>query len=461
MKKKAIALMLPPLFFTQMSFANNIWDDTTAFVENKANHLKVLVLSVKQPQQISFQELFPKPIYKKSYFGFVLTGATVVLGGAFLFITAPAGAPAALLGTAPIATWVGGGTAGSYMAGLSTIGSWFGGNAILGAAILNGISIGVAGGGVTKFATMTAIQKVGVLSSVTATALDGVALIEKPNTNSLNYQVRLMLPLGIGSKEVQEFAIGLQDIEEELQTADGKNDKVGYELWAKKKQALVEIGKKWVADAKKSNSVSSNDLIVYGIFSKNIGDSTWHNSLISRIIAKSDADTGYLDYLDVVAKIENGNLKEAEKLLYHAVNQNPYAIEPYILLVNLLGKDFKGREKDIQVLAKKAEKDFDPNKYETRYSLVSLFYRIGTLYLQHGKYAMANHYFDSALGQVSFLQNHLGGKQVVNLIQIGKANSLHGMRKGKKADLLYQQVLKDCKTAEQVDLIKGQYLGAL
>lgn len=461
MSKKYKALVMTSLLVASVSFADDTFDEAKTYVEKNANQMKQRFWPEQHTQHLSFQGLFPKPVYKRSYFGYVVTGTTVVLGGAFLFFTAPAGAPAALLGTGPIATWVGGGTAGSYMAGLSTIGGWFGGNAMLGAAILNGISLGVAGGGVGKFATMTAVQKVGVLSAITATGLDGVAVVENPTTKSLNYQVRLMVPLGIGSKEVREFAGNLQDIEEELQTADGKKNQAEYELWAKKKQAQVAIGIKWVDEVKKSNSVSGNDLIVYGVFSKNIGDPAWHEALISRVRARNDANTGYLDYLEAVSKVENGNLNDAEKQLYSAVNQNPYAIEPYLLLVNLLGRDFNVREKDIQSLAKKAEKDFDPDRYEAGYSLVSLFYRIGTMYLQHGKFEMANQYFDSALSHVSFIQKHLGGKQIINLIQLGKANSLHGMNRSRDADLLYQRILKDCKTAEQVDLIKGQYLGAL
>jgi tetratricopeptide (TPR) repeat protein len=460
MKLKPLVLALASLMLNQSAFANGTLDEAKTYVEKGLGLIKEHITPVAQPQHLSFQQLFPKPIYKKSYFGFALTGATVVLGGTYLFFTAGAGAPAAYAGTGAVATWVGGGSAGSYMSGLSTIGGWFGGNAILGGAILNGISIGVVGGGASKFATLTAIKKSLVLSSVAATALDGVALIENPQTKNLNYQVRLMLPQGIGSEEVQKFAETTQVIEEKLLAADSQNDKKSYELWAKKKQAHVDIGKKWVEDARKSNSVTGSDLIIYGVFSKNIGDASWYSSLISRVRVKDSANTGYLDYLRAVANIEIGNLEESKKLLYRSIDQNTYAIEPYLLLINLLGKDFKSNEKELLALTAKAAQSFDPDKYETGYSLVSIYYRMGTLCLQNSNYVTAENYFDSALEQVTLLQKYLGGKQVVNLIQIGKANALHGMNKIKEADILYQLVLRESNTAWQVDFIKGHYVGS-
>lgn len=460
MQRTVLALAVSSIFFTHATLANDRLDEAKTYIEKNTIQVKKWIQPEKQPQHISFQELFPKPIYKKSYFGFALTGALVVVNGAVLFFTAGSGAPAAYAGTSALATWIGGGGAGSYMAGLSTIGGWFGGNAILGAALLNGISAGVVGGSAVKFTTLTALQKAGVLASVTATGLDGVALIENPETKSLNYRVRLMTPLGIGSKEVQGFTSEMQEIDEKLLAADKENDKAEFELWAKKKQALIDNVKKWVEEARKSSTVSGNDLIVYGVFSKNIGDPNWYKTLISRVRTGEKANAGYLDYLHAVAEIETGNLKQAERLLYRSVNQNSYAIEPYVLLVNLLGRNFKTRADDIQTLAKKAKNDFDSDKYESPYSLVSLYYRLGALYLQHGKYEMARQHFESAEGQFSMLQKYLGGKQIISLIQVGKANALYGLNRKKEADSLYQKVIKESETVGQVDLFRGQYVGA-
>lgn len=110
----------------------------------------------------------------------MVTGTAIVAAGTFTYFTAGAGAPAAATGVSTVASWVAGGGAGSYMAGLSTIGGWFGGNAMLGSAILNGISLGTAGGMVVG--ALSAGQKALALGATAATAMDGIAIISRPET---------------------------------------------------------------------------------------------------------------------------------------------------------------------------------------------------------------------------------------------------------------------------------------
>lgn len=157
-----------------------IWQGTKEYVN------EIMFWKNKHLEDIDFKHIYPKAFYKKSYFGFVVTGAAVVGAGAFTYFTAGVGAPAAATGASTVATWVAGGGVGSYMAGLSTIGSWFGGNAILGAAILNGISIGTIGGGASTFAALSILGKAGVMASVTAMSLDGVAYFANPTTKNFS-----------------------------------------------------------------------------------------------------------------------------------------------------------------------------------------------------------------------------------------------------------------------------------
>ena len=95
MKLKPLAVALIPLMFSQSAFGNDTLDEAKTYFEKGLGRIKEHITPVAQPQHLSFQQLFPKPFYKKSYFGFALTGATVVLGGTYLFFTAGAGAPAA------------------------------------------------------------------------------------------------------------------------------------------------------------------------------------------------------------------------------------------------------------------------------------------------------------------------------------------------------------------------------
>lgn len=63
---------------------------------------------------LGFEDAFVRPFYTTSSFGFVVTGTAVVAAGAFSYFTAGAGAPVAATGVSTVASWVGGGGAGSY-----------------------------------------------------------------------------------------------------------------------------------------------------------------------------------------------------------------------------------------------------------------------------------------------------------------------------------------------------------
>lgn len=132
--------------------------------------------AVPDDTDLGFETAFYRPFYKTSSFGLVVTGTAIVAAGTFSYFTAGAGAPAAATGVSTVASWVAGGGAGSYMAGLSTIGGWFGGNAMLGSAILNGISLGTVGG-MGSWGTLSSGQKALALGATAATTMDGIAII--------------------------------------------------------------------------------------------------------------------------------------------------------------------------------------------------------------------------------------------------------------------------------------------
>lgn len=164
---------------------------------------------------LSFSTIYPKKFYQNSNFVWVVTGATIVGAGLFSFYSGGAGAPLAATGVSSVASMIGGGGAGSYMAGLSTVGGWFGGNAILGGAILNGISLGTIGGS-TSWGALTIASKAGVLLSVTASTLDGVFYFDNPTTHKIQYSVRVKQPEGLGNKRTRELISAISSIEERI-----------------------------------------------------------------------------------------------------------------------------------------------------------------------------------------------------------------------------------------------------
>lgn len=437
----------------QPTFAEE-FNSATLYIKNLAPWVN------NSPQDLSFKKIFPKPIYKKTYFGAAIMGVTIVGAGAFTYFTAGAGAPAAATGTSTVATWVAGGGAGSYMAGLSTIGSWFGGNAILGASILNGISIGVIGGG-TSFAALPAIGKVAVMTSVTASSLDGVALISNPDTKNLSYQVRLLLPTRVGSETIKTLVEDINEIDKEMMEADRENDATKYKSLAKRKEVIVNRGVILVKKSLTSTSTSNEDLIVLAVFAKNVGDYTSFNKLINKVRLNKVKDIAYINYLRGVSLIENGNNKVAEKTLLKSYSQNPYAIEAPLLLVNLLGQKFKLNEERILGITKKIEQDFSSNKYESGYSLVSLYYRVGTLYLINKRYDMARHYYEMAIQEMSWTQKYIGNKQMLNLVKLGVANSMFGKGEEFKSRELFNEIIKSCDNENQKKFFRSQYAATI
>jgi hypothetical protein len=445
MKKLFVCLAL--VGAAHMAYATDVWVKTKAVFSKDGSET-----------HLSFEDAFPKPFYRTSYFGPVLTGATIVLAGGFTYITAGAGAPVAATGVSSVAAWLGGGGAGSYMAGLSTLGGWFGGNAILGSAILNGISIGVTGGG-AAFATLPAIAKVGVMASVTATALDGVAVFQKPETQNLSYRIRVAVPIEMGSKDVRTLTKRLSAVEVKLiKELAEKSDKT-YIRHLKEKDALLKDGVKMARSILK-NGGSNEERMVLAILSKNAGYPELFNKLVNTISVVKMKDSGYVDYLKAVDLVERGNTEKAIGLLRKSWRLNPYALEQPLLLLNILGnQNFGAKEEEIRAIVEQAKRDFDSDKYESSFSLVSLNYRLASMYLLKKNYPLAQTYFQNSLDELSFVQKHLGNQSMKHMIQLGISNALFGQNKITEANEKLEAILKEIKTDAEKSFIEKQYAG--
>ena len=436
---------------------SDLWDTTKEYT-NKAMFWKS-----KHLKDVDFEHIYPKAFYKKSYFGFIITGAAVVGAGAVTYFSAGVGAPAAATGTSAVAAWVAGGGAGSYMAGLSAIGSWFGGNAILGAAILNGISIGTIGGG-TSFAALSILGKTGVMASVTAMSLDGVAYFANPETNKLEYKIKVNLPKNLGSKDIRKLIDRIynttDEINEALEEGDGSKQKELFDLKEQYNKDAVKILKEklWVIE-------SQEDLIVLGIIAWNNSEYKLFDAAISRIDISSLNNTGFLNYLFALQSLSKGNSNQMFAYLDNSINENPYAVEPYILYINALGNEnFLKYESKIESLTRKAEKYYDSDEYATGYTLTGVFYRTATFYFMNKRYVKAKQYYTKALENLGFLQKHLFGKQLKHTIQSGIANSLYAENKIVSADKMLQEIKEDIDIDDSEGItewnnILEQYLG--
>lgn len=432
-----------------------IWQGTKEYVN------EIMFWKNKHLEDIDFKHIYPKAFYKKSYFGFVVTGAAVVGAGAFTYFTAGVGAPAAATGASTVATWVAGGGVGSYMAGLSTIGSWFGGNAILGAAILNGISIGTIGGGASTFAALSILGKAGVMASVTAMSLDGVAYFANPTTKNLEYRVKVTIPKNLGSRDTRKLVDNLYDTKEKIQEAledgDGIKQKAFFDLNNKYKKNGIELLKN-----KLYETDNQEDLIVLSIIAWNNSEYELFDEAINKIDTSNLDNTSFLNYLQALQALSKGNIESSLAHLDNSIDENPYAIEPVILYINILGnQDFIKNEPKIESLVKGAEEHYDSDKYTTGYTLTGIYYRTATFYFTNKRYVKAKQYYEKAYDELGFLQKHFFGKQLRHIIQLGIANSLYAQNKKISAYHKYKDILEDIdeEDTNERNNIEQQYLG--
>lgn len=429
---------------------------------------------------LDFKAAFPVPLYQKPYIAFGLTGLSVVAAGAFSYITAGGGAPAAAAGVSTVASWVAGGGAGSYMAGLSTIGGWFGGNAMLGSAVLNGISLGTTMGGTASVAALTAGHTAQVLSSITSMALDGVALVGKPDTKAITFQVALPIPTELadqrlgtliksledGNKNFNELAAKLEkQIKQQSSDAaeldsvpsSAKTMKLERDLAAQQarigevtKQVNIEI------DRALSRGDTDRNTLVLAVLAHNLGETRKFGSLLGKI----DATSGYLNYLRAVYVLQVNQRAEAQRFLRMSIQQTPYAIESPSLLVAVLGSsDFSKNKDDIIQIAKDARANFKPNAYLHRASLVSLHFRIGKQALLANQCYAALLQFKQAKDALSFTQKHLGAKDAINLVDVGRANALYCLGQNEDADAEFAAIRKRAK-GKNLDALCAQYSGS-
>jgi len=427
---------------------------------------------------LGFAAAFPRPFYQKKYFGLAVTGAAIVAAGAVTYVTAGGGAPAAATGVSTVASWVAGGGAGSYMAGLSTIGGWFGGNAILGAAILNGISLGTVGGS-AAFSTLSVGQKALVMTSIAATALDGVALVSNPKTADLDWSVTLPVPRSLADSRLRSLIDDLSDTNEALAKLGMKSLHLGQgdEKGSRKVEALTaqemkhqrdheeKLARRRTIDSQIEGEIkraiaegdTKRNLVVLAVLAHNLGKRQEFRELLERIRPAELSDSSYFDYLGAVAAIQARDEPKAEALLNSSWNSAKFAIEPPILLVNLLGrKDFALQEARISEITERADKHFSADAYAPRTSLVALHFRIGAQALKAKNCDRAMQAFEKANKAFSIIQKYVTGADIRNLLDVGKANALHCQGKTTEADDLFRAARKRAK-AEERELLCVQY----
>lgn len=391
---------------------------------------------------LSFAAAFPKPFYEKSYFPFVVMGTTVVAAGVITYATGGGGAPAAATGVSTVASWVGGGGAGSYMAGLSTIGGWVGGNAMTGAAILNGVSIGL-GGGSAAFTRMNTLGQASVLTGMSASMMDGILFFTKDGKN-LIVDVRLEVPRALASGTVAKLAEDFNENTKEMADAVEKNDHIKQKRLTSEREEIsnrVEFSAKRMANQK---AIDIGNAVVLSTMAKNIGLHDLGDRLLFKIPNNYLSQRGYYYYLLGVTALQNGKTEAAKNYLSKSMDSEKYAIEPVILYTNLVSHiNFKKNQPSIKKIGEDFDKKYERDNYKTGYGLAALYYRLGSAHLSNGYYKSAEFWFRKSEDELSWYQLYFGNNQIRNLVRFGTASALCGQGRRKESNLLMIKIKED------------------
>lgn len=451
-----LAVFLMLIMGPQFVYAEGVLDTAKSYANTamfwKDTHLK----------EVTFKELYPKPIYKKSYFSWIILGSTILAGSAVTYFTAGVGAPAAATGVSTVASWIAGGGAGSYMAGLSTVGGFVGGNAIIGATILNGLSYGLIGGTMGKFVLLSSAAKFGVIANITAVGLDGIAVLAK-ETGRPHYTIRLKYPLDLGSKKVRTLAEEYYENEENKLEAsvNGDLDLVGKYNMISARQA--ESSKELLSKALAEDYPSQEDLLVLAMMNYTAGKpenmDLFHAATkrLSSIKFKLN-NSSFIDYLIAIDYLSVGKKELAIKSLDSSINQEPFAIEASLLRLVLLSEDFDKNEELLLESTDAIEENYDSDKYSMPYSLVAPYFRVATVFYNNEKYIKAKEFYERAYDEIGLFQWLFGEDALKTQLQLGIANCYYQGGDKAKADMIFSDITEDM-SGNELNNIKEQYAG--
>jgi len=405
-------------------------------------------------KELTFNEVYPKPLWKKSYFSWILMGVTVVIAGVVSYFTAGAGAPEAAAGVSTVASWVGGGGAGSYMAGLSAIGSAVGGNAMVGAAILNGISLGTIGYSSSKI-TLTLASKIAMFTDIT---LSGVVFIKNRDTASGIYVFDIKIPKDLGSGVVRRLVNKIYTLNDE------KNDALKDENFKKASEIDKEIDfyyNRGVELLKKEIlkvQPSLENLFVLGIIAYKKGKIDLYHKALSNIDFlykdKLEKDS-FLKYLWGIYSLSTPNQEEvAFKYFQNSYFEENYVVEPVLAIISILGANYYKNKILIENWVKNCEEHYDSDKYDGK-GLLSLYYKAGTQAFINEDWQASLMYFKKAYDELGLIGKVLWTtkpiKKVLKLYIAICYKKLGDMEKSKE---YLNDALSYCETEEE----KNQYL---
>jgi tetratricopeptide (TPR) repeat protein len=420
--------------------------------------------------EVKFSTVYPRSIWQSGYVIWGTTAVVAIGAAVFTVYTGGAGAPAAAAGTSTFASWIAGGGAGSYMAGLSMVGSTFGGNAMLGAAILNGASAAVIGGTATK--TVAGVGTAGYLSKVALSKISRKQLDNLSTTDKLSIKQFMKANIDSGISVGENIYVSLRDIDEfdsdtETQTVvtqiNEALDNGEYEKVKDGRAKLVKIMLNYLKKFENCQSpckteLSMEDLLILTINSYNSGYMKEFRAGLTIISENMDKNrnlenNSFYWYLNALDSVHHREYKKAIQMIKErVVVQEKEAIEPYLLLANL--EFYENGTENLPSIVKQAEDGVNYENHETPFGLYNLYSIVGNAYYNSNDYDNAEKYLRFAWDTTPIF----APDRVKATTRLGLANALYSQNKKEEANKLYMETIEE-NCEEMLSECKSNYLG--
>ncbi|MDM8561044.1 tetratricopeptide repeat protein [Candidatus Parabeggiatoa sp. HSG14] len=425
--------------------------------DNIAEKAKNLLTDTKE---MRFEDVYETPFWKNDTVFWSAIAVASAGAAVFTVYTGGTGAPAAGTGVSYVASQlVAGGGAGSYMSGLSTVGAWFGGNAITGAAILNAGSAGILGYG-GKAATIKGISATTklVLASTTNFGKFGFMYLSLEEASDATPIIQILPSGDFGTGKVEELLVHLKEANNKLTEVLAKNEETRKQLNVSFNQTITVINEKYqdtmtehlqtemvkqltqlrelnnkiitekkaieaealskeykiviqktheMIDNYLTNKASSSkemrsDAAMGAVLLHSLGYKKEFANYIKQFKAV-DQNESFLLYLKAIAHLIDKDFKVARQYALQAIDAEPEAIEPVMVLIMALdGLGQYQQALEVEILL---EENFDDNHYETPNSLITAYNLLGDIANAHQLPQTAAKFHKKAFDNMSYFSD--------------------------------------------------------
>ena len=382
-------------------------------------------------EELRFEDIYNKPFWKNETVFWSAIAVASATAAVVTVYTAGTGAPAAGAGVSTVASYFAGGGAGSYMAGLSAVGHLVGGNAITGAALLNGTSAAIVGYGGEAVAIkgIAATTKL-ALASARQFGDFGFNYLNIKKTSEATHLIQIIPSSELGTGKVGELFTQLKEANKNYTETLAKHEETKTQLNSSFNQAITVINEKYqgptfktdriemakklaevrtlngkiIAEKKKIEAerltqqyqvvIQKTHGIIEAYLSNKGSKESRTDALMGAILLQTlgyekdfvnyikqfnvaNQNESFLLYLKAVAYLLDKDFELARKYALQAMDTEPEAIEPVMVLIMAL--DGLGQSQQAFELETLLEEEFDDDHYETPNSLLTAYNLLGDI----------------------------------------------------------------------------------